>query len=196
VARGAADKPKIVGKSASKLAPATIERLAAQGFKDLDALIVRASLGEDDVNIDVNKLVADLSDVKAELKTSTASITALTARADAADAALVASQGVVAERDATIADLNTQLEAANGASRADEAEAAITYLKDVLKGVRVASGKEVGELPATVADLTAAIDAETSKLTAILPVNGVSQAAGGDDDDRAAKRDFSAFKIA
>lgn len=194
VARGAAEKPKIVGKSASKLATATVERLAAQGFKDLDALIVRASLGENDVNIDVNKLVADLSDVKAELKTSTASIATLTARAEKAETDLAAAQTQLGERDSTIADLNTQLDAAKGATRADEADAAITYLKDVLTGVRTASGKEVGDLPETVADLTAAIDAETSKLTAILPVNGVSQPAGS-DDDRAEKRDFSAFRL-
>lgn len=192
VARGAAENPKIVGKSAAKLAPATVERLAAQGFKDLDALVVRASLGEE--NVDINKLVADLSDVKADLKTANAEVTTLTAARDAAFGERDAQIALVAERDQTIADLNTQLTAAKEASRADEADAAITYLKQVLTGVRTAAGKEAGDLPESVADLTAAIDAETSKLTAILPVGGVSQAAG-EGDDQKVERDFTAFRI-
>lgn len=194
VARGAADKPKIVGQSASKLSPATVERLAAQGFEDLDALIVRASLGED--HVDTNKLITDLSDAKASVMTLTASVDTLTAARNVAVAEVATLTSTVAERDASIVTLTAERDTALEASRADEADAAITYLKSVLKGVRVAAGKAVedADLPGSVAELTTAIDAETSQLTAILPVEGVGQAAGAADEVKET-RSFAAFKI-
>lgn len=191
VARGAADNPKIVGPSASKLAPETRERLAAQGFKDFDALICRASTGDNAV--DFNVLITELSDVKAELKTATASVATLTARAETAETALAAAEEAKAQAEAAKLAAEEALEAASGK---DEAEAAVAYLSRVLEGVRVAAGKDKGSIPETVAELTAAIDEETSELTAILPVNGVSQAAGeGTEGKDEAKADFSAFKI-
>src|SRR3546814_14727459 len=84
VARGAADQPRIVGQSDSKLQPASSMRLAAHAdFKD--RLIVQASRGEDPVsNFDPTALVTELSEAKADVKilkaakeTSDATITTL-----------------------------------------------------------------------------------------------------------------------
>lgn len=195
VARGAAKNPKIIGRSASKLAPELTQRLAAQGFEKLDGLICQASSGEDTVsNVDVNQLITDLSDARADNKVQGASITALTGERDTALASVTALTG---ERDAALAAQATAEAALTAATAADgtaDRDAAIAYLGDVLTNVRTASGKEVGDLPKTVAELTAAIDEETSKLTAILPVNGVSQPAGGTEGEDAVQPAYSAFK--
>lgn len=193
VARGAADNPKIVGKSASKLAPATTERLFAQGFTNLDRLICQASLGEDTVSVDVNKLITDLSDARGTVIARDLQITNLTARAETAEGSVTS---LTAERDQAIAAKTTAETALSDAQAKDgtaDRDAAITYLSDVLKKVRTAAGKAEGEVPTDVAGLTAAIDTETSKLTAILPVGGVT-VASGDAPKTEVARDFSAFK--
>lgn len=193
VARGAADKPKIIGKSASKLAPATTQRLAAQGFENSDALICRASLGEDTVTVDVNKLITDLSDARGNVIARDNQITTLTASVETANAQITT---LTAERDTALtaqATAETALSDANANSGAADRDAAITYLSSILSKVRVAAGKTEGDLPKDVAGLTAAIDTETSQLTAILPVGGVTVKAGDAPKDDVA-RDFSAFK--
>lgn len=192
VARGAADNPKIVGKSASKLAPATQERLAAQGFKNLDALICRASLGEDDV--DTNALITQLSDAKAAKQVAEAQVTTLTATVAERDGTITALQADVAARDEQITTLTSERDEAVAASATADRDAAVAYLSRVLENVRVAAGREKGDLPETVAELTAAIDAETSQLTAILPVGGVAAAAGATEEGKEPKRSFAAFK--
>lgn len=198
VVRGAAKNPKIIGRSASKLAPELTQRLAAQGFEKFDGLICQASSGEDTVsNVDVNKLITDLSDARADIKVRDGSITALTGERDAALAAVTAAETA---RDAALAAQTAAETALAAASEGEEdngvedRDAAISYLGAVLTNVRTASGKEVGDLPKTVAELTAAIDEETSKLTAILPTGGRSQAAGGTEGEDEGKPVYSAFK--
>lgn len=197
VARGAADNPKIVGKSQSKLAPETEQRLAAQGFKEFDRLVCQASLGEDKVaDVDFNKLIADLSDARGELKVRDKTIEGLNGQITTLTASV---ETITGERDAAVTakdEAETKLADAAKENKADEASAAVAYLGKVLKNVRIAAGKEEGDVPETVAELTAAIDEETSKLTAILPVNGVSRGAPNDDEDKdAAPRDYSAFRV-
>lgn len=84
VARGAADKPKIVGRSASKLAPASAQRLAARGF-EFESLICQASRGED--LVDVSKLTADLIEAKTEVGVLQAAATSHAAALSAANTA-------------------------------------------------------------------------------------------------------------
>ncbi|WP_037500720.1 hypothetical protein [Sphingomonas jaspsi] len=190
VARGAADKPKIVGRSTSKLAPASAQRLAAAGF-EIDGLVCQASRGES-TPMDTNKLTADLIDAKTQVGVLTAAATAheaqLTAAHTARDEALGQVATLTAERD----ELQTKLTAAEGESRTADAEAAVTWLTASLTKLLTAAGKTAENLPTDVAALTAAIDAETQGLTALIPAGGASQQAGG--DDTAPKADLSAFK--
>lgn len=175
VARGAADTPKIVGRSASKLTPATQMRLAASGV-EIEGLICAAIAGDESVSTstpDFATLTADLVNARVgeatlttQLSAATTAVTDLTAKLTAAEA--------------SVAELTTKLTAAE-AQPTNEADyqVALAFLGEVFKKVAVAAdGKEPTEVPATVAELTAAIKTHTNELTAILPVGGV--AAGAD----------------
>lgn len=180
VARGAADQPRIVGKSDSKLQPASSMRLAAHAeFKD--RLIVQASRGEDPVsNFDPTALVTELSTAKAEVIT-------LKAAKEAADATITQLTGDLATANTKVTELTGQLETAQtdlatakAESKADEAGAAVTFLQSILSKVMVAAGKEAPkaeDLPTLVADLEKQIKEHTSDLTAILPIGGAGASA-------------------
>jgi hypothetical protein len=191
VARGAAANPKIVGRSASKLAPtsAPTQRLAAQGF-EIDGLVCQASRGEDQVNTE--KLVADLMAATTENATLKATANtheaALTAANTARDEALGQVATLTTERD----ELQTKLEAAQADNKTEEATAATTWLTASLTKLLTAAGKSVENLPTDVAGLTAAIDAETKGLTALIPAGGATEA--GAANDTPAKASLSAFQ--
>lgn len=186
VARGAADKPKIVGKSDSKLLPASSMRLAAKGF-EIDGLICRAGLGDNVVTIDTNKLIADLM-------ASNTSVATLTVEKSGLSVDLAAAQTSLAAAQAELAELKAKLEAAEAAPTNEaDYQVALAYLGELATKLSVAAGEEApAELPKTVADLKVAIEAKTSKLTALLPVGGVSAATGTGDDEKPALR-ASAF---
>lgn len=191
VARGAAANPKIVGRSASKLAPATAQRLAARGF-EIDGLICQASKGE--YQVDTAKLVADFAALTGEnavLKAAAESHTAaLTAANTARDEAITARETAEAE----VTRLTAERDAAVAESRTDDATAATTWLTASLTKLLTAAGKPVENLPTTVADLTKAIDAETKGLTAIIPAGGASEAgADNHQEENAPKASLSAF---
>lgn len=185
VVRGAADEPRIVGKSDSRLQPASAMRLAAHAsFKE--DLIVRASRGEDPVsNFDPTALVTELSTAKAEAMTlkaaataHEAAITSLTSERDAATTR-------VTELTASLETAQADLVTAKSESKADEAGAAVTFLQSILTNVTVALGKEKpkdDELPTVVADLEKQIKEATSDLTAILPVGGAGLSATQTDN--------------
>src|SRR3546814_15738044 len=90
--------------------------------------------------------------------------------------------------DTTLFRSKTDLAAAKEESKADEAGAAVTFLRSILSNVLVAAGKEKpkdDELPTAVADLEKQIKEHTSDLTAILPVGGVSaNPKEGEGDDK------------
>lgn len=191
VARGAANNPKIVGRSASKLAPASAHRLAARGF-EIDGLICQASKGEYRVNTE--KLVADFADSKAEnavLKAAAAQhdtvLKAATDRAVAAEASLAAEQEKVT-------NLEAELATAKGESKATEADTATTWLTASLTKLLTAAGKPTDNLPTDIAGLTAAIDENTAGLTAIIPAGGVSQPGNTAEDETKLKASHSNFK--
>lgn len=187
VARGAADKPKIVGKSASKLRPAVAQRLAAHGFEDVDRLIVRASLGED--KVDTSKLTADLVEAKTELGVLKASVSHIETARDTAVTRVGELEASLGERDTQITELQAELKTAKDASKAEEADAAVTFLQDVLTKLHTAKGEDVpADLPATVAELTASIKEKTADLTAILPVGGKGVGATGSDTDNKSRK--------
>jgi hypothetical protein len=173
VPRGAANKPKIVGKSQSKLA-APLQRLAAKGF-EVSELFCAASLGE--VNVDLTALLARNEEIVTENVTLKAQVTSLTGERDTATAALEAANGTIGERDTRIAELETELAAANevdGAAAAAERDEAKTFLSEIFNKLAVAAGEENVQAPETIADLKAGIEQRQAKLSAILPVGGAA----------------------
>lgn len=193
VARGAADKPKIVGKSQSKLAPEGLKLLAASGF-ETDELVVQASIGkkEDTTMSDatIQALTAQLTTLSADKGGLTAQLTAAQGERDTARTELTAARTMIGERDATIVTLTAErdeLAKRPEAKTGEDLTAALTYLGGVYDQLTVASGKakvEGDARPKDVAAFTAAIDEMTGKLTSILPVNGKSKAAGGEDEQK------------
>jgi hypothetical protein len=191
VARGAADKPKIVGKSDSKLAPAAMQVLAAKGF-EVDRLVVQASIGtqkEDTMSeAAINALTAQLTSASTREAALTTQLTTATTERDTARTELAAANASIAtltaERDDAIAQRDARPEAGVTAER----DAAIALLQDQLNALRVAKGDDKLEgdaLPKTVAELKTQIDDLTAKLTAIIPTGGRSQAAGGENSQEA-----------
>lgn len=183
VARGAADNPKIVGKSQAKLAPETAQLLAAAGYEP-DELVIKASINakEDDM--------ADAA-VIAQLTSLSTSNGELTARLSVADAAVV---NLTAERDsartelasvqAELATARTELTGLQNGDVAQLAEAR-TVLQTQLNALRVASGEAVLEgdaLPTDIAALKVAIDDKTAGLTALIPTGGRSRGAGDESN--------------
>lgn len=186
VPRGAANKPKIVGQSQSKLA-APLQRLAAKGF-EVSELFVAASLGEH--KVDLTALLARNEEIVTENVTLKAQVTSLTGERDTATEALEAANGTIAERDAAITQLTADLEAAqaaDGAAATAERDEAKTYLTEIYNAVAVAAGVENPQAPETIADLKAGIEQHRAKLSAILPVGGAAASTQTNEPEHGAK---------
>lgn len=198
VARGAADKPKIVGKSEAKLAPENTYRLAARGFEP-DALVVRASMGQEDSMTDTAKLMSDLVDTKTELVVLTRDsaskdnqIVSLTADKTSLEAQVVA---LTTERDTALAA--TGIPEDYQATK-DERDAAVALMGAQYDRLLVASAKpkvEGDARPKTVAEFSAAIEELTNGLTAILPVGGRGKGPNANGEPVTLKTDVSAFTV-
>jgi hypothetical protein len=196
VARGAADKPKIVGKSQARLAPDAIKQLAANGF-ETDELVVQASIGTKEDTMDLAAMTAQLTELSTAKGELTVKLTTAEGRATTAEAEVTRLNGEVTTKDAEIAQLK---EAAGDTTVATERDAAIAVLQSQVNALLTATGKpelKGEELPKTTAELKTKIDELTAGLTAILPTGGVSQGAGGDDVDKDAKLTFNpdAFRV-
>jgi predicted nucleic acid-binding Zn-ribbon protein len=191
VARGAASNPKIVGRSASKLAPAPAQRLAARGF-EIDRLVCQASRGEDQV--DVSKLTADLIDAKTKVGVLEAAAATHETALTAANTRATELQTQLSAAQESVTRLEAELATAQGASKADEATAAVAWLTASLTKLLTAAKKPVENLPTDVAALTAAIDAETKGLTALIPPGGASEAGLEDTTEAKPAAALSAFK--
>lgn len=181
VARGAADKPKIVGKSEAKLAPESALQLAAHGFNDPNALIVQASRGKE--TMDLTALTAQLTQTSTKVGELTAQLSTVTTERDNLTAQLTTANGVISERDQTIATLTTERDSALNAQggAVTERDAAVAFLGEQLDALCGALGEEKLEgdkRPTTVAAFKTEIEARTGKLTAILPTGGRGQAPG------------------
>jgi hypothetical protein len=184
VTRGAADKPKIVGKSQSKVA-ASLQALAAKGF-EVDELYVTASRGE--VQVDLTAVLAQLTEQTTAAATATAQLTAVTAERDTARTELATAQARVTELEAAAANSNAaELETAT-ASLAE----ARTVLADIYTRLATAAGETDVTAPEAIAELKAGIEAHQSKLTAILPVGGAAASTQTNDAQSGAKFNASA----
>lgn len=193
VSRGAADNPKIVGKSQSKLA-APVQHLAAKGF-EVNRLYLSASKGEN--NVDIKDLVADLTDSKAQVTVLTAASTDLKSSVDTLTTANT-------ELTTKVSTLETELEAAKAESKETELEEANTqlgeakeFLSDIFTKLAVAAGETNVEAPESIAELKTGIENRQSKLTASLPIGGVSndgKALEGDAGSKFSSKNASGFK--
>lgn len=184
VARGAADKPKIVGKSQAKLAPESALALAAKGFEP-NALVVQASRGKEDM--DLTAITAQLTSLSSEKGALTANLATVTGERDTARTDLAARTTELSTANASIATLTSERDAAllrPDASVKTDLDAALAYLGAQYDHLTVASGKpkvEGDARPKDVAAFTAAIDEMTGKLTSIIPVGGRSDTSKDDD---------------
>ena len=200
VARGAADSPKIVGKSEAKLAPEDALRLAANGFTNPNALVVEASRGKD--TMDLTAALTQITNLSTDKGTLTANLASMTTERDNAQAEVTRLSGVVSERDATITSLTAERDEArnaNGGAVTEVAEAK-ALLGEQLDALCVALGEaklEGDARPTTIAAFKTEIESRTGKLTAIIPTGGRSQGAGGDDagQSKFSAVNPSAFKI-
>ena len=185
VARGAADNPKIVGKSQSKLAPESAYRLAAKGF-DTDALILRASLGkEEEFQMDTAKLMQDYVTSASQVATLSLEKGQLTTVNTELTTKLTAAEADVVRLTGELSTAQTALEAAKAApdtAAIAERDEAVTLLKEQVNALLVATGKpklEGDAMPSKVAELKAKITELTDGLTAILPTGGRGTGSGG-----------------
>jgi hypothetical protein len=171
VTRGAAKNPKIVGKSASKLA-APLQALAARGF-EVDALFLTASKGE--LKVDLQVLLSQLDEKTTAAATATAKLETVTGERDAA---IEARDAAIAERD-TAQTRITELETANtNAGQLEAATAELEEARGVLTEIygKLATANGVSDAaPETIADLKAGIETLQSKLTALIPAGGAGQ---------------------
>lgn len=184
VARGAADKPKIVGQSQSKLAPESVYRLAAKGFETNGLVFQGSAMGKEEV-MDTTKLVADFADVTSKLAVAEADKSRISTELSETKTALDAAK-------ADVTRLESELTAAKAEKPADydsaktERDEAKTLLGEQLNSLRVALGEDkldADKLPTTIAELKTAIEEKTNGLTAIIPTGGRSKGAGDNAAD-------------
>jgi hypothetical protein len=178
VTRGAASKPKIVGKSASKLA-APLQALAARGF-EIDELYCTASKGE--YEVDINAVLSQLTEQTSAAATATAQLTVVTGERDALQTELAARDERITALEAAAAEAPEVPEAAELEAAQADLTAAQEVLVDIYTKLAVAAGSDV-PAPESIADLKAGIDELQSKLTALIPVGGAAANTQNDKGD-------------
>ena len=185
VTRGAASKPKIIGKSESKLA-APLQALAAKGF-EVDELFVAASRGE--LKVDLTAVLARNEEIVTENVTLKASVTSLTAERDTATAALEEANTRIAELEAAAGedDSAAALEAAT-----TELTAARDFLVELATKLATAAGETEFAAPESIADLKASIEKHNTELSAILPIGGAAASTRTKDGQAGVKFNASA----
>lgn len=183
VTRGAADKPKIVGKSQSKLA-SPLQALAARGF-EVDELYLAASKGE--FEVDLTAVLAQLTDKTTEAATATANLSAVTAERDTAIADRDAARERVTALEADLAAATTTADAEAAAAATAELSEARAFLAEVFTKLATAAGETEITAPETIAELKAGIEKHQSELSAILPVGGAAASTQTKDAKSGAK---------
>src|ERR1041384_6172409 len=123
VSRGAAPNSKIIGNDNAKLG-LDVEKLAASGI-DVSDLFLTASASEGVDEVDINDLVVQLTDAKANVLT-------VTARAETAETALTAATDRATTAEARVTELETELTAAREATAPSEDAEALSASMDFL----------------------------------------------------------------
>lgn len=181
VSRGAANNAKIVGKSQSKLAT-PLQQLAAKGF-EVDKFYLTASRGE--LEVDLEKIVTQLTEKSAELG-------ALNLKLTASDEKVANLTAQLTDAQARVTDLERQL---GDTTLKDERDAALAFLNDIYGKLATAAGETDVKPLATTAELKAGIEKYNDKLTAILPIGGVSNKNREESGAQFKSNAASAFKV-
>lgn len=199
VSRGAANRPKIVGRTKALLGADRYGELIAAG-KSPEATTLYASPTEDQeatMNVDVNKLVNDLAASAAQVAVKDTQIATLTA----------ANTALTTERDALKTEVDG-LKAAAGQPGKDlaaaqtevtnlkaDADATKAFLVDQLKASWTAAGRkfEDKDIPTDNKGLVEALKAATDSVHKLIPTGGRS-ATGDVVDPKATEARLAAFK--
>jgi len=191
VGMGGARNARIVSRDESHFG-SSYQKLAASGL-DPNALVLVASTSTRKQNMDLEKLVAQLTDAKVELSQKDSAITTLEAQ--------------VSEKDAKIAELTAQLEEASRpneevqkqiadlTAKAETLDAAVEVLKGIATKVLTAAGKPAENLPDTVAELDALINETTEALAASLVAGGRAKEATDDAQPTSNFVSLGAFRV-
>lgn len=200
VSRGAANRPKIVGRTKALLGADRYGELIAAG-KSPEATTLYASATNDEeatMNVDVNKLVADLSASAAEVAVQKGQIATLTASETALKADNAKLTTKVAELEAAAGEPGKKLDAANTEmtglkAAADETKA---FLVEQLKASWTAAGRkfEDKDIPADNKGLVEALKAATDSVHKLIPVGGRANGGDGEGDQKASEARLDAFK--
>lgn len=189
VGSGGADGARIVGRNDQAFASESFQRLAASGLAP--AMLVASLTAEGKTtkmpDIDINALVASAAADKAQ-------ITVLTGERDAQTA-------LVAARDATITELNGQIETLTAERDAAVATAApdaavLEFIKDACTKALIAKGDQNPTVPEKVEDQIKAIT-DAGVMLSMIPSGGASRNNPSDvDADKDAPAANSAFRRA
>ena len=180
VGMGGAQNARIISRDESHFG-SSYQKLAASGL-DPNALVLVASTSTRKEEMNLTEIIAQLTDMKAELAQKIIEISTL--------------QAAIAEKDKRIAELEAKLEdvakpqaelqeqIASLTTQSEEVraqlDAAVTSLKDIATKVLTAAGKTTDGLPETVEELNAVINETTEALAASLVAGGRSKEATSD----------------
>lgn len=182
VSRGAANKAKIVGPSESLLKQDSFRQLAANGLAPREQCLFaikttfnkEKNVADNDhqaSGLDLNALVGELTDLKAAKVQSGQEIDSLKAQ--------------VAEKDKSITDLNASIEANKDVDKdkvTADLKLADDFIRDVAKRSLIAVGSaSEDKLPDSISEVIKLTKDAQAKLSAIIPVGGVSTDAHTDN---------------
>lgn len=206
VSRGAAKNSKIMGASSAMLGESA-QRLAASGV-DLNDYMCTASINDDEgvSEVDLKELTTKLTalmddkvELSTKLSTAEASATALTAERDAAVTR-------AEEAEAEVARLTAEAEAAAEAAETDQPELTEeqqtelkAYVDKQFVALKALDGETDATAPESMADTVIFITENATRLSSLIPVDGVTAAAGKGNDKSEAPSErqiasLSAFK--
>jgi hypothetical protein len=193
VGSGGADGARILDKNNSAFASESFQRLAASGLAP--AMLVATFNIQGTEDMDMTKLIADLTDAKATNQTLEAKIATEALRADTAEAAL-------AEANTKIAALTAEAEAAAAtAAAATEtaapSEAVLAFVRTTCERSLIAAGETSIVVPETAEEQLALINTAQTKLSALIPTGGRANTTPEDiQDDTSVTLGSSAFRRA
>ena len=186
VNKGASNNAKIVNRAQQTLSRDTVTRIAASGGNpELIYLLCSSTEGpqvpnkkSEGTTMDIEKLIADMTDAKAQCMTLNASVTSLTASKTDLETQLAASQTALAAAQTELTALKAQDSAAELATTKAELTATNEFLTKNWKLALAATGKEIPETAPASAEMIAQLEAAQLQLAAI-PRGGVSQGLDG-----------------
>jgi hypothetical protein len=197
VSRGAASKTRIYPRAKSLLGEDSYKKLAASGVQP-EATILFASptqpTKKDKPAMDMEKLIGDLTDIKASVKVKDQELTAANTTITDLKAKVTTLEGEVttlkANADVTkVTGLEAQVTALT-----TEKDAALSFVRSEAERLAVAAGTEKPAADANLETLKASIESSRTKLNATLPVGGRAKDPHADLSDTAPQAYTQSFK--